>query len=159
MPLSEGEVHAVYKAKKRSCLIIFEGGMAVEKSLTAGKPKSQTAPTLLVAPYYGADEGRARVGYKPEFTKRVRCCEYPQFMWDKLPIGGNTEESKLRLDHFQPIGKHNDSIEFTNYRLSNQALDILDEWLCWLMTEEFDENSTLLLFKTDIGGVIQDAVS
>jgi len=44
------------------------------------------------------------------------------------------EESILRLDHIQPIGKHHESIELTDYRLGEEALDIIDEWITWLIT-------------------------
>jgi hypothetical protein len=70
----------------------------VDRQLTSGKPKWQTAPPVLVAPYYGVDEGGKRAGFKSEFVSRIRRCDYPQFMWDKLPIRGNTIESILRLD-------------------------------------------------------------
>jgi hypothetical protein len=150
LPAFEGEVNAVYRAKKRPALIICEGGEEVAKQLTQGQPKWQTAQTLLVAPYYGVKEGEGRAGFKPEFVERVRQCEYSRFMWDELPIGGSTTESIMRLDHIQPIGQHHDSIEITNYRLSNEAIAILDEWLDWLITGEFDQDSMLLYFKENI---------
>ncbi len=149
LPLYDSEVHTVYRAKKRPALIICEGGSAVEKSLTRGKPGWQTAPTVLVAPYYGIDEGHTRAGFNPEFIKRVRRCEYPQFMWDQLPIGGSTSESLLRLDHIQPVGRHQDSIELTEYRLSEDALMILDDWLGWLIKGNIDEESFLYSLKED----------
>lgn len=150
LPLYDNEVHTVYQAKKRPALIICEGGPAVEKALTLGKPKWQTSPTLLVAPYYGVDEGYTRAGFNPEFIKRVRRCEYPQFMWDKLPIGGSTKEALLRLDHIQPVGRHHDSIELTKYRLSEDALNILDDWLGWLIEGCFDEDSYLYALREEI---------
>jgi hypothetical protein len=149
LPSFENEINTVYRAKKRPALIICEGGDAIERMLTLGKPKWQTAPTILVAPCYGANEDGTRAGFNPEFIRRVRQCEYPQFMWDQLPIGGSATESLFRLDHIQPIGRHHDSIEFTNFRLSEQALEILDEWLVWLIRGDFDEDSLLFEFKRD----------
>lgn len=146
LPAFENEIYAIYRAKKRPAVIICEGGEGVEKKLILGKPRWQTSPTILVAPYYGVDEGGARAGFNPEFIKRVRRCTYPQFIWDRLPIGG-ANESILRLDHIQPVGKHHDTIEITNYRLSEDAIIIFDEWLNWLLYGDFTEDSLLQYFK------------
>lgn len=150
LPAFDNEVNVVYRAKKRPALVVCEGGGSIDKSLILGKPKWQTAPTILVAPYYGVNEGGTRAGFNPEFIKRVRRCEYPQFMWDSLPIGGGTTESLLRLSHIQPIGHHHDSIELTNYCLTEPALEILDEWLTWLIRGDFDKDSLLSEFKIEI---------
>lgn len=141
LPAFEGEVNAIYRAKTRPALLVSEGGFPVEKTLTSGKPKWQTAPTVLVAPYYGVDEGGTRAGFRPEFVTRVRRCNYSQFMWDTLPLGGSTTESILRLDHLQPIGQHHDTIMMTPYRLSEDALVVLDDWLDWLIEGKFSEDS------------------
>jgi len=149
LPAFENEINSIYRAKKRPAIIICEGGELVDARLTLGKPNWQTAPTILVVPYYGVDEGEKRAGFNPEFIKRVRQCVYPQFMWDKLPVQGAIE-SIMRLDHLQPIGKHHDTIELTNYRLSKDAIMILDEWLRWLLYGDFAEDSMLLFFKNQI---------
>ncbi len=143
MPLYSNEVHTIYRAKKRPALIISEGGKSVDRSLTRDKPKWQTAPTVLVAPFYGADEGGKRSGFNPQFIKRVRRSMYPQFMWDKLPINSNTVESIIRFDHIQPIGRHHDSIEILSYRLSDDALNALNDWIMWLIEGCYYEDSIL----------------
>jgi len=144
LPQRHDEIRAVYLAKKRPALIISKGGPRVRKSLTKGKAKWQTYPTMIVAPYYGADEGGSRGGFNPQFLKRVRLCEYPQFMWDKLPISGrSTVESILRFDHMQPVGRSQDSIAFTDYCLSERALRLIDEWVTWLITGFLDESTKL----------------
>ena len=51
------ELHGVYRVKKRPLLIVSCGGDEIPKKLIHGKPKWQTAPTVLAAPYYGCDEG------------------------------------------------------------------------------------------------------
>lgn len=151
LPAFGNEVNIVCRAKKRPALIICAGGDAVEKKLTRGQPKYQTAPTILVAPFYGIEEGLGkRAGFNPEFIARVQQCEYPQYVWDILPIGGSTSASLLRLDHIQPIGKHHDSIELTDFRLSDDALQLMDEWLDWLIYGDFAEDSLLLDFKQGI---------
>jgi len=155
LPAFENEVNAIYRAKKRPALIVCEGGENIDEHLTLGKPKWQTAPTVLVAPYYGVDEGGSRASFNPEFIMRVRHCLYPQFMWEKLPIAGSASESILRFDLMQPVGRHYDAIELTAYRLSEDALIILDEWLRWLINRDFREDSLLFFFKEEMKKIIK----
>ena len=103
LPSYSGEIRTVYRAKKRPLLVISCGGPDIPKGLKVGAAGWQTAPTLLVAPYYGATQSGTRGGWKEEFVKRIRRCEYPQYLWDKLPINGSTEESILGFDHIQPL--------------------------------------------------------
>ena len=55
MPLYSGELWAAYRAKKRPCLVIGSNNPLVDRTLTRGMAKRSTAPTVLAAPYYGAD--------------------------------------------------------------------------------------------------------
>lgn len=113
----------------------------------------QTAPTILVAPYYGATGGSKRGGFNPEFLDRVRRGEYPQCMWDSLPLGGSTAESILRLDHIQPIGRHYNSYELTDYRLSDTAVEILDEWVGWVLTGTLDPQGALYMIREELANL------
>lgn len=142
LPQRDQEIRTVYLAKKRPALILSSGGPKLERRFTKDKPSWQTDPTVLVAPYYGITEGYKRAGFSSEFVARVRACEYPQFLWDKLPID-KKEESIMRLDHMQPVGRHEDSIEFSNYCLSEVALSHLDEWLEWLLSGNLGVNTKL----------------
>lgn len=126
MTLYQNEIWTVYRAKLRPCLVLGKTYNMVPQEVKLGQPKRNTAPTLLVAPYYGADRDGSRAGYNPEFIERVRHIRYPQFFIDMLPIGG-PKESLLRFDHLQPIGAHYDSIRKTGYCLNEGALEILDE--------------------------------
>jgi hypothetical protein len=130
-------------AKKRPAIIISRGGPRIKKSLTKNKAKWQTNPAVVVAPYYGMEQGFKRAGFNPEFVERVRLCEYPQFMWDKLPLSVDSGESIMRLDHMQPVGRSQDSIQFTDYCLSDRALLLFDEWLKWLITGTLDKQTKL----------------
>ena len=150
MALNHGEVWAANRAKRRPCVIIGTKGMPIEKSLIQGKPKHTTAPTILVAPFYGIDKNTHRAGYKPEFVERVRHCEYPQFMWDRLPISGNTKESILRLDHLQPIGTHHNSYKLSEFKLSNTGLDVIDDLYQWLIQGGVNEDSLINLYRAEI---------
>ncbi|MDM8517833.1 hypothetical protein QUF76_16680 [Desulfobacterales bacterium HSG16] len=72
LPVFDNEVNIISRAKKRPALIISEGGIQVDKKLTSGKPKWQTAPTILVAPYWG-DENHtfAQLFFNPTFVPFV----------------------------------------------------------------------------------------
>ncbi|RUQ78588.1 hypothetical protein [Legionella septentrionalis] len=149
MPNYENEVWAAYRAKKRPCIVLREASSNVDKSLTQGKANHSVAPTITIAPYYGADENGKRAGYTQEFRERVRHCEYPQFLWDKLPVG-NVDESILRLDHSQPYGAHSKAIQLTDYKLSPDALDILDDLISWITKGGVSEDSILLTYREAI---------
>ena len=150
MPLSDGEVWAAYRAKKRPCLVIGSTNPAVDQVLTEGTPKNSTAPTVLVAPYYGVGRDSRRAGYKLDFVERVRHCEYPQFVWDRLPIAGGPDESILRLDHLQPIGALNNSYKITEFKLSDAALKIIDELIHWLIWGGVDADGLIALYREEI---------
>lgn len=133
-PLNEGEIILSFRGKKRPALIISSGGPEIQKKLTKGKPSWQTAPTILVAPYYGVEQNGVRAGFSGEFISRIKMAEYPNFHWDKLPIGGGGNKGSIcRLDHILPLGRHHDSVEFTEYCLSDEAMLIIDQWLEWLI--------------------------
>lgn len=147
MTLHEGEVWAAYRAKKRPCLVFSAESLLVDKSLTLGKPNHATAPTFLAAPFYGVDKNVKRSGYSPEFVERVRHCEYSQFHWDKLPLTNGPAESILRLDHLQPFGTHHDAYKVSDYKLSSDAMDILDDLLRWLVWGGVPEESMILAYR------------
>ncbi|MGA9652559.1 MAG: hypothetical protein WBV96_01485, partial [Polyangia bacterium] len=46
---------------------------------------------------------------------------------------GDVQESILRLDQIQAIGSDPKSLEVMPYRLADVPMQILDEWLCWLV--------------------------
>lgn len=150
MPLHTGEVLTAYRAKKRPCLVIGCGGIPVDRGLVRGSPRSSTATTALVVPYYGVDQaGGRRSGYNPAFVERVRHGSYPQFFWDRLPISG-PEESMLRLDHLQPIGTHHNSYEFSGFALDGEAMDVIDEFLRWLIWGGVAKDSLFAQYREEI---------
>ncbi len=104
---------------------------------------------ILAAPYFGADQDGSRAGWPSEFVQRIKLAEYPQYAYDRLPIGGAVE-SILRLDQVQPIGRHHDSYELTEFCLTADAMDIIDSWLIWLVTGSLDENSMLHYLKGEL---------
>jgi len=152
MPNHPNEVWAAYRAKRRPCLVLTEAYPLVDKSLTAGKPKHATAPMMLVAPYFGVAQSASRAGYTQEFVDRVMNCCYPQFMLDWLPHPGG-EQSVLRLDQLQPVGRHHHAYKPTGYRLCDGALTILDGWLEWLLRGSIPSDhllaTTIQLLQSD----------
>lgn len=142
LPVFPGEVRTVHRSKRRPVLVLSIGGSDVPRGEVAGSAKWMTNPTMIVAPYYGGEADGTRGGWPEPFRTRIRHCEYPQFIWDKLPIGG-AEESILKLDHLQPVGRHHTAYEQTAYRLSEEALRIVDEWLGWLMTGKLPTTGSL----------------
>lgn len=156
MTKSDSELWTAFRAKRRYCLVF--GNIApesIDKKLTQGKPNHSTAPTMLVAPYYGATNKTSRAGYSPAFIERVRHCEYPQFHWDILPISYG-EESILRLDHTQPIGAHTKAYELTEFKLSEEAMDLMDDMFKWLFFGGSPEDSTLHDYRQIIEEAFQN---
>lgn len=152
MTLHAREIWTAYRAKKRPCLVLGTNSPVVDKALRRGMPKRSTAPVVTAAPYYGADKDGSRAGYNSELVERIRHAEYPQFFWDKLPIPG-PEESILRLDHMQPVGTHYNSYELTEYKLSADALDLMDDLLNWLIWGGVPEDSLILDYRERIEAV------
>lgn len=150
LPHYPGETRVVLRAKKRPALVLATGGKDLPPELRGGSSANwMTAPTLLVAPYYGVEASQKRAGWKPQLVERIRHCEYPQYLWDKLPIDG-AEFSILRFDHLQPVGLHHDSYEMTPFCLSQEALTLVDEWVRWLLTGRMDEQGLLLGIREEL---------
>ena len=150
LTIPEGEKILAFRGKIRPALIISSGGEAISQNLIQGKPKWQTAPTILVVPYYGVEGREKRAGFSKEFVERVKKAEYPNFYWDTLPIRGHeTEGSICRLDHIFPLGKHHDSVKFTEYCLGEKAMEIIDQWLRWLI-EDIEPSGDLQYLRENL---------
>jgi len=135
LTLYEGEIVLGYRGKYRPAFIVSSGGEEIPEDLTAGKPAWQTTPTILVAPYYGVERNLKRAGFNKEFVERVKRAEYPNFYWDMLPIPGSDSDGSIcKLDHILPLGKYYKSVEFTEHCLSDEALEMIDQWLTWLFS-------------------------
>jgi hypothetical protein len=157
MPLHKGEVWAAYRSKVRPCLVLGSVGVpAVDKKLLGGMPKYITAPTILVAPHYGANKNGSRAGYNPVFVERIRHCEYPQFVWNPLPTKGGPTESILRLDQLQPIGAHYHSHRVSEFKLSDDALEVMDELLQWLIWSGVLEGGNIASYRELIEATFDD---
>lgn len=155
LPTFAGEVHLVQRAKKRPVVVLSNGGDDVPSSLRREMAKWITSQTILVAPYYGTEATGTRGGWPATFLDRVRHCEWPQYVYDQLPVGGSSDVSVLRLDHLQPIGATRQSFEVTDHELTEGALSLLDEWLSWLLTGEMPagEDAFLAEIREALQGV------
>lgn len=149
LPLREGETYLVRRGKERPVIVLSTGGPVIPGSLARGRNRWQSRPALLAAPYYGADPGGARGGWPTAFIERIRHAEYPQYVWERLPIPG-PEESILWLSHLFPIGADAAAYKRTGWRISDEGLDMLDQWFEWLLTGSLDSKSDL--------GEIRDAL-
>ncbi|SDP75882.1 hypothetical protein [Desulforhopalus singaporensis] len=155
MTLHKGEWWSAYRAKIRPCIVIAEPGDEVLKKLRKDMPRNSTAPTLLVAPYYGVDKDGSRAGYNPRFVDAVRHAEFKQFMVDSLPNSGKgPKESILRFDQIQPIGFSNQACEKVGYRLSDGALGIIDDWIQWYLWDDLPSESWILELHSYIKATI-----
>ena len=153
MPTYQGEVWAAYRAKTRPCLILSCDNPKVDGDLTRGMANHATAPTCIVAPYYGVAKSAKRVGYNAQFVEQVRRCAYPQFLWDVLPFSGG-EESILRLDQMQAIGAHHNAFKHSGFSLSSAALDVLDELIEWLIWKGLPADSLIALYRSEVESIL-----
>lgn len=151
MPHYAGEVKAVYRAKLRPAVVLSVGGSDLPPKLVAGLGWQANA-ALLVAPYYGVDQTGTRGGWPEPFVRRIMRGEYPQYAYDRLPIGG-CAESILRLDHTQPIGHDRASYQLTEYELTVEALGVLDEWFAWLVTGALDPEGILEMLAAGLAAM------
>ena len=130
--LEGADCHITNRAKKRPCLVIGSvNHKAIAKGLTIGMSKAATHEFILVAPFFSvSQEGRS--GYNPEFVERIKHAEYSRYFWDILPFSSG-HESIMRFDQIQPVGLHHQAYEHLGYKLSDESLDYIDEWLNWLI--------------------------
>lgn len=56
-PIREGETYLVQRGKRRPAVVVSTGGLPVSKDLRPGREHWQSARSILVAPFYGADPG------------------------------------------------------------------------------------------------------
>lgn len=128
LPQHDGEEYMLLRAKCRPMLVVGHVHPRMPRG-DRGQTRWQTAPTLLVAPYYGCKKTPKRVGWPEGFVDRIRCCEYPQYFLEYVPEG---IESVLRFDHVCPIGAGSAALTPSQYCLSGDALAVIDDWLSWI---------------------------
>lgn len=153
LPIRDGETYVVGRAKRRPAIVVSTGGTPVPRDLRQGQSRWQFAPTILVAPYYGANPSSARGGWPAPFVERIRRAEYPQYMWDVLPISAGETESILRLDHIMPIGADPANWTATDYVLSDEAKVLFEQGVVWVMTGSLSVDSALGYARSELSGL------
>lgn len=74
---------------------------------------------------------------------------YPHYLLDSLPIDG-TRQSLLRLDHILAVGSAADNFELTRYQLSPQALEVVYDWVQWLVEGVLADDGLLALLRAEL---------
>ena len=135
LPRLEGaDCYLAFRAKKRPCLVV--GSVQKDQlpeSITRGMTKSHGHAFTLITPYYSVEQ-KGRAGYTMEAAERIRHAGLNSLFWDILPFGDG-HESILRLDQTQPLGLHHQVCEPAKFALSPEALEIVDQWLGWMLHE------------------------
>lgn len=137
--------------KPRPVIVIAQTQVKVDAALRKGSPNYQHQDCFLVAPYFGADQNGARAGFRPELVDKIRHCTYPHLLWDSLPHKTSTPNSILRLDQLQPMVNHYQYHLHTGFRLGDDAMDILDEFLRWHLTGVLDPGSIIHDLRKELG--------
>ncbi len=137
--LDGAHCYVVNRAKRRPCLVLGAVDQRLIKtSLIKGMSKWKGHLFFWVAPFFGVEQA-ARDGYNPDFVERIRHGDYRSFFWDRLP-DDDGYGSILRLDQVQPVGYEHQACQHLGWRLGKQALEIMDQWLNWLIYDHLPEN-------------------
>jgi len=151
LPIRSGETYLVQRGKRRPAVVISTGGLPVPRELRPGKEHWQSARSLIVAPYYGAEPGGTRGGWPEPFVERIRRAEYPQYVWEVLPISASAPTiSILRLDHLFAVGADPANWKIEPFVLSKDALNVVDQWVGWLLTEQLPADSALAYLRANL---------
>lgn len=145
----KGESYVAQRGKRRPVLVLSLGGEEVSKSVSKGGPGYLRKTCVLVLPYYGADKDGKRAGFNEEFLRRIRSIEYPQYMIDSIPISGS-KISVLRFDHVLAVGRESSNFELTNYRICQDAIEVIFDWFKWLVEGVLPEDGLLSLARDEI---------
>lgn len=147
-PEHPGEFRLLVRCKTRPCLVIGFSAPEVATAFTKKHAEWQTRPVLLVAPYYGIKSGSGgRVGWNDQFVERIRRCQYPQYMWDWLPVKPAPTASILRLDHVHAVPMQPHGFKLCGYHLSADATRLLQEWVHWLWDGSIKRDGILELLR------------
>lgn len=149
VPSRPGEELVVYRGKVRPVLVLGTECPEVPRSMRVGAARYQTMATVLVAPYYGVDRDGSRGGWNDTLVNVIRRCEFPQYMWDSLPLN-DVKESILRFDSIQPVALHYTWYDTTPYCLSSEAMGYVDQWIEWLLSGVLSSETTLGYVRSEL---------
>lgn len=153
LPVGRAELLLAQTGKRRPGLVLSGGGHGIPNGLAS--VEWQRARSFTAAPYFGADQDGSRAGWSEKFVKRIRHFDYPQYMFESLPLSG-AAGSILRLD--QALSMSPDWIpdpnDITEYRLSDKALEYLDELEWWLRNNTLPKDGRVLTFRSEIDALM-----
>lgn len=139
LPHFPKERSAVQRGKIRPALVL--GDLAGYRK-QQGTASWITKPSVLIAPYFGADADGSRAGWPEVLVDAIERCKLPQYFRDTLPIGGPSK-SILRLDQLQPLENLSTAFTYTGFELCQDAVALLDEWVRWYRTGTMDPEGPL----------------
>ena len=144
VPLHADEILLGLTAKERPVLIISDGprlpGPIERSPRWAGK--------LLIAPYIELIGKKGASCAPREFVTQTRRAHYANLIWDMPPSEVGTVESILRLDCIQPIAQGSAALRMSGWRLSNLAMEVIEDWFVWLRKGGLPKGSDLLEIRT-----------
>lgn len=153
IPERPGEVRLVYRAKVRPGIVVGAPGRYPDSM--PGAAKWMTSSVMQVAPSHGVDKDGTRGGWPPVLVESVRRCQHPQYVWDRLPHGSRVEESILCLDRILPVCTTPGTFKFLGFKLSEEALEIVEDWMCWCRTQTLSTGGMLELAHREFGKLAQ----
>ncbi|MDR1857433.1 MAG: hypothetical protein LBR22_09820 [Desulfovibrio sp.] len=121
IPTYTNEILTINRGKVRPVLIVATPGTTIPHEIRKNLPEWYSAATYIVVPYFTA--------MGPEFIKRIKLCEYTQCFWDLLPFEEEGHGSILRFDHIQAVEPEINSLIATEWSLSDNAQEILNDAL------------------------------
>ncbi|HUN77421.1 MAG TPA: hypothetical protein VMU32_00715 [Solirubrobacteraceae bacterium] len=139
MESNEGAVIA--KTKRERPVIVLGGGSASEFQPRQGRARH--AEIVMVVPVYGADQ------YDEHTRRRIRGYEFTNafYLPESRELG--FEEGFARLDHIQPVIENHLS-KHRGLRLSQDALEALQEWLMTFLTGRQPADSLIDFYRRTV---------
>jgi len=135
LPQFPNDRFQIVRGKRRPAIVISNGNAYPE---LRGVKKWITTPLMFVAPCFGADDWPAVL------VDSIRRVQHPQYLWDYLPLDGR-DSSIVRLDQMFPIHRTNTkAYKFTGFRLSPEAMELIDDWLGWNQTGTLDRDGCVI---------------
>lgn len=112
--------------------------------------KWMTAPLVQVVPGFAVER------WPPALVDSARRAQHPQYVWDRLPIAPR-DPVVFRLDHATPLHRADTaSYRLTGFRLSAEALAVVDAWLAWFWTGTVAEDGDLMAAHTTLRELFGD---
>lgn len=138
--LPHGEAFILGRAKLRRPVII----VAKEGSeLFPGPDVARVAGTVVCIPAYGADQ------LSVHQRERVRAYEFPNLFYLPQSSSPPFDEGYARLDHIQAIRINLLRPKTTRTRLSDDALQALQEWILHFLTGRLPKDSLLEIYRQE----------